>query len=286
MDAVNLRLANIESLLRKLSESGLPDETNADLDIIRQEMGALVEELKLDQQQNIQDRAQFVSVVTHELRIPLTSIKGYTDLLRQGAVGPVNDQQENFLFVIRNNAARMSALISNLSDIAKLETDRLRLDCVAFPLHDLVDQTLEEFAPVAAEKNQTLLNSTDAGLPLVVADLTRFKQIIENLLDNASRYTPEGGEISIAAEQDDGFVRVEISDNGIGISPADQEKMFTQFFRSEDQAVRETQGWGLGLVVTKLLIEAMGGALGFESNLGKGSRFWCTLLVSDPLGTG
>jgi signal transduction histidine kinase len=128
------------------------------------------------------------------------------------------------------------------------------------------------------DKKQTI-NYTLASLPAVRTDKTRLSQILINLISNASKYTPQEGKIDITAEVRAPFVRIAVSDNGIGMSPEDQANLFSQFFRSEDEKVREQQGWGLGLHVTKKLVELFGGEIGVTSEFRKGSTFWFTLPI-------
>ncbi len=224
-----------------------------------------------------QSKSKFVSVVTHELRLPMTSIKGYTDLLRTGVVGPINEQQASFLTIIRNNVERMSALVSDLSDLNHMDTGRMHLENSFILVQVGVAETIQQLRTKIDEKKQLVELSIPEGCPPVYADQNRFLQVLTILLSNANRYTPENGCILVRAKPEGRSIRLEIEDNGIGISSQDQEALFTQFFRSEDPAVREQPGWGLGLAVAKRLVELMKGEMGVRSELGKGSRFWFTL---------
>lgn len=227
-------------------------------------------------------KSQFVSIVTHELRIPLTSIKGYTDLIRQAVIGPVNEQQMEFLNVIRSNADRMATLISDLSDVSRIERGILKLEPVLVPLHGYVDETINRLRPKIEEKEQKINNKVPHTLPRVFADPNRLVQVLTNLISNAWKYTPEGGVITVQAVRNNNMILVEVIDTGIGISSEDQMKLFTQFFRAESPEVREQTGWGLGLNVTKRLVEFMGGNIGMDSKLQAGSTFWFTLPIQTP----
>jgi signal transduction histidine kinase len=279
--AVPLRAANPLGILVVERAEEFSGSASKFLGLLASRAAAAMENAQLFQavQDANQAKSKFVSVVSHELRIPMTSIKGYTDLLLQGMMGPLTDPQRNFLDVIRNNVERMRVLVSDLSDISRIETGRLRLDSIAFPLGGVVEQVVKSLQPKIQEKGQTLRVNVPEDLPKGYADPNRVIQVLTNLVSNAWKYTGKGGQITVTGRMDSARLYVEVADNGLGISEADQPKIFSQFFRSEDEKVRAETGWGLGLSVTKHLAELMGGEIGFRSQLGEGSTFWFTLPV-------
>ncbi len=226
-------------------------------------------------------KSQFLAIVTHELRIPLTSIKGYTDLILSGSAGAeVTELQGQFLGVIRKNVNRMADLIADLADISRIERGILKLEVEDISLLKCLQDTVDSLRHKIEERNQTvILNKVD--IPTIETDPKRVMQILTNLVSNAWKYTPDGGMITISTIELNDAVQISIQDTGIGISAEDQAKLFSQFFRSEDQLVRDQNGWGLGLNVTKQLVEMLGGEIGFKSQLGKGSTFWFTLPIAN-----
>jgi signal transduction histidine kinase len=235
-------------------------------------------------------KSEFVSFVAHELKNPMTSIKGYTELLAKGAVGSVTDMQANFLATIHSNVERMSTLVSDLNDNSKIEAGRLRLDFKGIELAGVVDEVMRSTKRQLEDKKQTTSLAIPAKLPKIWADPTRLAQIIVNLVSNANKYTPESGIITIGAEKAGNqwdpagaatVVHIWVKDNGIGISLEDQKKIFQKFFRSEDSKARESPGTGLGLNITRSLIEMMGGRVWFESEFRQGTTFHFTVPVAE-----
>ena len=223
-------------------------------------------------------KSEFVRTVSHELKIPMTSIKGYTDLLKM--VGPVTEQQDQFIGIIRANVDRMSALVSDLSDISRLETGRLKVDLSIVNLRQRVSEILSNLHGPIEAKGQTLAFDLPPDLPLARTDEIRLGQIVTNLVSNAHKYSPAGTAIQVTAQPEGQMVRLSVTDHGYGMTPADRARLFSQFFRSEDPHVREQIGWGLSLHITKRLVELLGGEMTVESELGKGSTFSFTMLAA------
>jgi signal transduction histidine kinase len=235
-------------------------------------------------------KSDFVSFVAHELKNPMTSIKGYTELLAAGSVGQINEMQTNFLHTIKSNVERMSVLVSDLNDNAKIEAGRLRLEYRAVQVPDIVDDVLRSTKKQIEEKRQTVQMHIPADMPGVWADPVRVGQVLTNLVSNAHKYTPEGGAVVIGAESTANrwdpegakqVVHLWVRDNGIGIGIEDQAKIFQKFFRSDDSKAREAPGTGLGLNITKSLVEMQGGRIWFESEFRRGTTFHFTVPVAE-----
>ena len=244
-------------------------------------------------QRAILAKSEFVAFVSHELKNPMTSIKGYSELLASGALGELNEMQVNFLSTIRSNVERMSTLVSDLNDSAKIEANRLRLHYKPVPVPDILDEVMSAAKRLAESKGQTLELHLPAQLPLAWADAYRLGQILTNLVSNAHKYTPEGGVILVGAELTTNewdpqgppqVIHFWVQDNGIGIRVEDQARIFQKHFRSDDSRVREVAGSGLGLHLARSLAEMMGGRIWFESEFQKGTTFHFTVPVAQTTG--
>jgi len=222
-------------------------------------------------------KSEFVSMVSHELRTPLTSIKGYVDLIQTGEVGELTDVQREFLDIVKTNTDRLVELINELLDISRIEAGRIELRRKALDLPGLIHQVADTMHPQLRAKRQALTLELAPDLPPVSGDNDRVIQILTNLVSNAHKYSPVEGALTIAAHRVGAYVRVDVSDTGIGLSPEDQARLFSKFFRAQNRATQETPGTGLGLAITRSLIEMHGGQIWVDSAPGKGSTFSFTL---------
>jgi len=230
-------------------------------------------------------KTEFVSVVSHELKLPMTSIKGYSDLMLSGATGQLNEHQTNFLGIIRNNVNRMATLVSDLADISRIESGNMRLEAREVPVWDVIDEVVTLTHTQVTQKNQTVSVDIPQELPKAWCDRNRLAQILTNLISNANKYTQEGGAIIVHATRDGNMIQIKVEDNGLGMTPEDQRKLFSKFFRSADDKVREAPGTGLGLSITKNLIELQGGKIWFESEFRKGTSFLFTVPIHTEMKT-
>ncbi|MEP7292529.1 MAG: GAF domain-containing sensor histidine kinase, partial [Chloroflexota bacterium] len=235
-----------------------------------------------------QSKSEFVSFVAHELKNPLTSIQGYSDVLLKGAVGGLSDQQKTFLGTIRSNADRMNTLVSDLNDVTKLQTDNLRMELAAVDFRKALNETLPPLQKQIDDKGQTLEITLPDPLPAISADLNRLVQVLTNMVSNAHKYTPPGGAIRIAAavmtnamdnkgRTIEPMLHISVSDTGIGMSQEDLNRLFTAYFRSDNPLTREQPGTGLGLTITRGIVERHGGNVWVESELGTGTTFHFTI---------
>jgi signal transduction histidine kinase len=210
----------------------------------------------------------------------MTSIKGYSDLMLAGATGALNENQSNFLTTIRNNVNRMATLVSDLADISRIESGNIRIEPRSVPVWDVVDEVVNITRNQMEQKKQTVAIEIHENLPKAYCDRNRLAQILTNLISNANKYTPEGGKVHVQAYHIDGMIEIQVADNGLGMTPEDQQNLFSKFFRSADEKIREAPGTGLGLSITKNLIELQGGKIWFESKFREGTTFYFTLPIA------
>ncbi|THJ17364.1 MAG: cell wall metabolism sensor histidine kinase WalK [Nitrospira sp. CG24B] len=233
-------------------------------------------------------RKDFVANVSHELRTPLTSIKGYVEALLDGAKDdPVASMK--FLEIILKQSDRLNLIIEDLLELSKIESGRVSLKEEPLELRSVVDRTLSMIKPIADKKRHRLVTSVDSSLSPVAGDEGRLVQVLTNLLDNAIKYTPEGGTITVGAtlapsignaEPPAGAIELTVTDTGIGIPEEDRPRVFERFYRVDKARSRELGGTGLGLAIVKHIVEGHGGQVWVEANHPQGSRFVVRLPVS------
>lgn len=221
----------------------------------------------------IQANANLISVMVHEVRIPMTSIKGYSDMLAKNVVGELNDMQAQFVETIRSNVTRMENLVTDISDISKIQTGRLRLEPKMDSYKNIAMRVEKDTADLAAEHEHTLTFDTPSGLPLLNLDGMRLAQALTKLVTNALLYTPNGGEITVRASDVNGSLRVQVIDHGVGMTAEEQSHVGELFWRADNEHVRSMKGHGLGLPIAIGLLKLLGGEFFFESEAGKGSTF-------------
>ncbi|NTU80813.1 MAG: GAF domain-containing protein, partial [Chloroflexales bacterium] len=234
-------------------------------------------------------KTEFIGTMSHELRTPMTAIKGFTQLLSMGGLGPLNETQREFVTTIYSNTERMIALINDVLDITKIESGSVDLEWRSLHLAETLSGVVTELRGLKAERHHELSISIPPGLPLVRADAHRLHQILLNLLANAFKYTPKGGEISVEAHETSfeqlpeevrdtvipgrRYTQLSIHDTGVGIAVEDLSRIFDRFYRTENPLKIEAGGTGLGLSLVKPLVELLGGRIWVRSTPGEGSTF-------------
>ncbi len=244
-------------------------------------------------------KSQFIATMSHELRTPLNSILGFSDLLLDELFGPLSDKQRRYIQNINNSGNHLLQLINNVLDIAKIESGKMELAYESFDAYQAVMEVESVVKPLINKKKQTLSINKSDDIGIITADKIKFKQILYNLLSNAIKFTDEGGQLQISinktcqpifvdssrenphSEEMFNFLRVTVQDSGIGIKKEDQERIFHEFEQVEGSLSRRFEGTGLGLALTKRLVELQGGEITVQSEEGKGSAFSFTIPLFD-----
>ncbi len=228
-------------------------------------------------------KSEFVATVSHELRTPMTAIKGYVEILTMGAAGALSENQMHFLDIVRNNIDRLNILVTDLLDISRIEAGRITLNPQSVNLREIAEDVIADALRRSQNENKPMALSLDAPAKItpVMGDGVRVRQIIDNLVDNAFNYTPSNGTIRVNIHQHNGEVQVDVQDNGVGVVPDDQIRIFDRFFRGEDPLVLATPGTGLGLPIVRQLVEMHNGRIWMTSTgvPGEGSIFSFTLPI-------
>jgi two-component system, OmpR family, phosphate regulon sensor histidine kinase PhoR len=225
-------------------------------------------------------RRDFVANVSHEFRTPLTAIQGFAETLLSGAIDDPHNR-ERFLEIIVEHSRRLARLTEDLLELSKMDADRLELEIRRVSVSQLIESCLETTRHRAAERELEVIVKSTEGLPDIAGDRRRLGEVLQNLLDNATQYTLSRGKITISAQARDTEVVLTVSDTGIGIPKADQPRIFERFYRVDAARSREAGGTGLGLSIAKHLVEAHGGRIWVDSELGQGSHFHFSVPIFD-----
>ena len=228
-----------------------------------------------------QMREDFIASVSHDLRTPLASITGFTEVLLSEAPGPLTEVQQEFLDIIAESGERLLKLVNQILDVSKLDSGRFELHPASVDLRPMVASLIDQLRPLATKKQIALEVEIAPDLPTITADPDRLERVLTNLLSNAVKFTPEGGSVRVRLTRNGESVRCEVSDTGIGIPAEDLPHLFERFRRASNAQKRRVKGTGLGLYISKAIVEAHGGEIGVESRLGEGTTFWFTLPIGE-----
>jgi PAS domain S-box-containing protein len=228
-------------------------------------------------------KSDFVSNVSHELRTPLTAIKGSVDNMLDGLTGSLNEKQVRYLARIKSNTDRLSRLINDLLDLSRIESGRVEVRPTTVPLAALAEEVAEHLKALAAEKLiQIEVPSPDPSVT-VWADRDKVTQVLMNLIGNAVKFTPQEGKVTVGIEKNgDEYVRISVADTGPGILPEETNKIFVKFYQVANIDKQRPKGSGMGLAISKALVEMHGGKIWVESEIGRGSIFYFTLPAQQP----
>ena len=225
-------------------------------------------------------KSEFLANMSHELRTPLNAIIGFSDVMLGGMAGKLKADQKEFITDIRDSGRHLLTLINDILDLSKIEAGRMELDVARFDIPMAIDNAMTLIRGRADRSGIRLESDISSEVDSYEGDERKFKQIVLNLLSNAVKFTPEGGTVTLAAARANGAYVVSVKDTGVGIAPEDQETIFEEFRQVGTDYARKAEGTGLGLTLTRKLVELHGGSLRVESALGKGSTFTFTLPIA------
>ncbi len=245
-----------------------------------EQLGHAFDQMAASLQKAEKEKADFTAMIVHDLRSPLTTVTGAASILTEGLLGPMNDEQQKWTTKILANTRRLLDLTNDFLDLSKLESGRIALLKEVADLKQLIQNNLDNYAVLAADKKISLASLLDPNLPKIQADPRRLDQVFANLISNAIKFTPEGGEIQIGAAQDEGSeVKLWVKDSGGGVSSQEIPALFQKYRQTSSGKSSRQKGTGLGLVICKMIVEAHGGKIWVASEEGKGTTFFFTLPV-------
>ena len=225
----------------------------------------------------------FTALIAHDLRSPLNQVLGVSELMTDSAFGPVTDEQKKWLRNVTANVGQLVALVDDFLDVSKLESGRLDLTCTAVDLGKLIADAVENYRFQVKKKEIAVRQAVSDLVPRVPADQRRVEQVLNNLLSNALKFTPQTGEIEIGASSSETDVKIWVRDTGAGIAAEEMGDLFQKYKQTASGRISEHKGTGLGLVICKMIVEAHGGKIWAESEQGNGAKFVFTLPAAQHL---
>ena len=239
-----------------------------------------LKELATELKRTAQVKSEFLANMSHELRTPLNSINGFSEVLYDETFGPLNEKQKKYVNNVLTSGKHLLLLINQILDMAKVEAGKMKLALSSLPMKSLLNEISRLVEDMVSKKKIEMLLEITEDLPNIEADELKVKEIIYNLVSNAVKFTPEGGKIGMRAKKSDSEIEIVVWDTGVGIAPENMEKIFEGFFRVDTPYSRVTEGTGLGLPLSKKLVELHGGKLSVESEgLNKGTSVRFTLPI-------
>jgi signal transduction histidine kinase len=226
-------------------------------------------------------KEEFLALTTHDLRSPLTVISGVINFFTSGRLGEMTAEQKNMVAMMERNTQNLIELVNDLLDASKLESGTMRLDAATIELRGLVSELQEQMHPLAREKEIALEEDVPEDLPPLRADRAKLRRVLVNLVSNALKFTPKGGRVRLGASREGAFVRVSVTDTGVGIPREDLHDIFDKYAQARSRATRSEKGTGLGLYITRQLVELHGGKISVQSEVGKGSTFSFTIPTAE-----
>ena len=286
-------LGNFVDITERKNTEEQIQKTNKQLDEQNEKLHIQAEQLIQQQQELVeknreieranQMKSEFLASMSHELRTPLNAVIGFSELMLDGITGDINNEQRECLNDILNSGQHLLELINDVLDLSKVEVGKMEFKLVELDISDVINEAVQTVKSLLDQKEHTVNIGIEEGISHIYADKSRLRQVLLNLLGNATKFTPQGGNIDVAATTKDGMCLIGVKDNGIGIKKEDQVKIFEVFTQAETIQDETPKGTGLGLTLTRQFINAMKGKIWVESEYGEGSTFFFTIPFADSV---